>query len=65
MWLCYLGNVGLRCQANHDVQLLQFDIDRIVVLDKENLHFVLQDLWAEKFCKKAKSNLLTFYFSKE
>lgn len=46
--MCYLGDVGLRCQANHDVQLLQFDIDWVIVLDKEDLHLVFQDLWAIK-----------------
>lgn len=46
--VCYLGDVGLRCQANHDVQLLQFDIDWVIVLDKEDLHLVFQDLWAIK-----------------
>lgn len=46
--VCYLGDVGLRRQANHDVQLLQFDIDWVIVLDKEDLHLVFQDLWAIK-----------------
>lgn len=40
----YLGNVGLRGQADHDVQFLQFHIDRVVVLDKEHLDLLLQDL---------------------
>lgn len=40
----YLGNVGLRGQADHDVQFLQFDIDWVVVLDKEHLDLLLQDL---------------------
>lgn len=44
----HLGDVGLRRQANHDVQLLQFDIDWVIVLDKEDLHLVFQDLWAIK-----------------
>ena len=39
-----LGNVGLGSQADHDVQLLQFDIDGVVVLHKEHLHLMLQDL---------------------
>lgn len=58
----YLGYVSLRCQADHDVQLLQFDIDWVVVLHKENLHFVFEDLRAKKkkgvtfiiFCKSSK-----------
>ena len=32
-----LGNVFRRGQTNHDVQLFQLDINRIVVLDKEYL----------------------------
>lgn len=40
----YLGNVGLRGQADHDVQFLQFHIDRVVVLDKEHFDLLLQDL---------------------
>lgn len=46
--MCYLGDVGLRCEANHDVQLLQFNIDWVIVLYKENLHLVFQDLWTKK-----------------
>lgn len=42
----HLGDVGLRCQADHDVQFLQLDIDGVVVLHKEHLHLMLQDLWA-------------------
>lgn len=40
----YLGDVGLRGQAYHDVQFLQFHIDRVVVLYKEHLDLLLQDL---------------------
>lgn len=40
----YLGNVGLRGQADHDVQFLQFHIYRVVVLDKEDFDLLLQDL---------------------
>jgi hypothetical protein len=36
----------LRRQADHDVQFLQLDIDGVVVLHKEHLHLMLQDLWA-------------------
>ena len=43
-FLQYLGNVGLGGQSNHDIQLLQLDIDGIVVFDKEHLDFLLQDL---------------------
>lgn len=40
----YLGDVGLRGQADHDVQFLQFHIYRVVVLDEEHLDLLLQDL---------------------
>lgn len=40
----YLGNVSLRGQADHDVQFLQFHIDWVVVLDKEHLDLLLQNL---------------------
>lgn len=40
----YLSNVGLGGQTNHDIQLLQLDIDGIIIFDKENLDFLLQDL---------------------
>ena len=39
-----LRDVGLRRQPDHDVQLLEFDVDRVVVLDEEHLHFVLEDV---------------------
>ena len=32
-----LRDVGLAGQADHDVQLLQLDVDRVVVLDEEHL----------------------------
>lgn len=44
LWMKYLRDVCLRCKANHDVQLLQFDIDWVIVLYEENLHLVFQDL---------------------
>lgn len=47
LWMCYLGDVSLRCEADHDVQLLQLHIDWVIVLHKENLHLVFQDLWAK------------------
>ena len=40
----YLGDVGLRGQADHDVQLLQLDVDGVVVLHEEHLDLLLQDL---------------------
>ncbi len=40
----YLCNVGLRGQADHDVQFLQFHIDRVVVFNKEHFDLLLQDL---------------------
>lgn len=40
----YLSDVGLRGQADHDVQFLQFHIDGVVVLDKEDFDLLLQDL---------------------
>lgn len=42
-----LGNVGLRSQADHDVQFLQLDIDGVVVLHEEHLDFLLQDFRPE------------------
>jgi hypothetical protein len=39
-----LGNVGLAGESDHDVQLLQLDVDGIVVLDEEDLHLVLEDV---------------------
>lgn len=42
-----LGNVCLRSQADHDVQFLQLHVDRVVVLHKEHLDFLLQDFRPE------------------
>jgi hypothetical protein len=39
-----LGNVCLAGEPDHDVQLLQLDVDGIVVLDEEDLHLVLEDV---------------------
>ena len=39
-----MGNVGLAGKPDHDVQFLQLDVDGVVVLDKEDLHLVLEDL---------------------
>jgi hypothetical protein len=39
-----LGNVGLTGEPDHDVQLLQLDVDGIVVLDEEHLHLVLENV---------------------
>ena len=39
-----LGDVGLASEPDHDVQLLQLDVDGVVVLDKEHLHLVLEDV---------------------
>ena len=32
-----------RLLPNHDVEFLQLDVDGVVVLDEEDLHFVLED----------------------
>lgn len=40
----HLCDVGLGGQADHDVQLLQFDVYWVVIFHKEHLHLVLQDL---------------------
>lgn len=40
----YLGNVGMRGQADHNVQFLQLDVDGVIVLDKEHFDLLLQDL---------------------
>lgn len=37
----HLSNVGLRRKADHDIQLLQLDIDRIIIFHKEYLHLML------------------------
>ena len=42
-----LGNVGLVCQTNHDVEFLQFHVDWVVIFHKEYFHFMFQDVWAE------------------
>lgn len=34
----------MRGQADHDVQFLQLDVDRVIVLDKEDFDLLLQDL---------------------
>ena len=39
-----LGDVSLTGQSDHDVQLLQLDVDRVVVLHEENLHLVFEDV---------------------
>ena len=39
-----LGDVGLTGQPDHDVQLLQLDVDRVVVLHEEDLHLVFEDV---------------------
>lgn len=40
----YLCDVGLSCQPNHNVEFLQFYINRIIVFHKENLHFMFQNI---------------------
>ena len=42
-----IGNVGRGGQTNHDVKLLQFHVDGIVVLDKEHFDVFFQNLWPE------------------
>lgn len=44
----YLGDVGLRGQSDHDVQLLQLDINGVVVLHKEHFDLLLQDLRSDE-----------------
>lgn len=44
----YLGDVGLRGQADHDVQFLQFHINWVIVLDKEHFDLLLEDLRPEQ-----------------
>ena len=39
-----MGDVVVVGEADHDVELLELDVDRVVVLDEEDLHLVLQDL---------------------
>lgn len=50
MWCTgeYLGDVGLRGQADHDVQFLQFHINWVIVLDKEHFDLLLEDLRPEQ-----------------
>lgn len=43
----YLGDVGLRGQADHDVQFLQFHVNWVVVFDKEHFDLLLEDLRPE------------------
>jgi hypothetical protein len=40
----HLGNAGLAGQPDHDVQLLQLDVDGVVVLDKKHLHLLLKNI---------------------
>ena len=39
-----LSDIGLAGQSDHDVQLLQLDVDRVVVLHEENFHLVFEDV---------------------
>ena len=39
-----LSDIGLAGQSDHDVQLLQLDVDRVVILHEEDLHFVLENV---------------------
>lgn len=39
-----LGNVSLRCKTYHNVQFLKLHIYGIIVLDKEHLHLMLEDV---------------------
>ena len=38
---CYLSNVALGTEPDHDIQLLQLDINWVIVLDKEGLDLML------------------------
>ena len=40
----HLGDVVVVGEADHDVKLLELDVDGVVVLDEEDFHLVLQDL---------------------
>ena len=40
----HLGDVGLAGQSNHDIELLQLDVDWVVVLHEEDFHLVLEDV---------------------
>ena len=40
----HLGDVGLAGQSDHDVELLQLDVDWVVVLHEEDFHLVLEDV---------------------
>lgn len=39
-----LNDIGLRCKTNHDVKLLKLHIDWVIVLNKKDLHLVLQKI---------------------
>ena len=39
-----LSDIGLAGQSYHDVQLLQLDVDRVVILHEEDLHFVFENV---------------------
>ena len=39
-----LGDVCLTGQSDHNVQFLQLDVDWVVVLHKEHLHLVFEDV---------------------
>lgn len=41
-----LCDVALGGETDHDVQLLQLDVDRVVVLDEEHFHLFFQDVWS-------------------
>lgn len=43
-----LCNVPLVGQTDHDVQLLQFHVDRVVVFHEEHFHLMLEDVWSGK-----------------
>ena len=40
-----ISNVAWGAQTDHNVQLFQFDVDRIVVFHKKHFDFFLENLW--------------------
>lgn len=61
-----LSDVGSICESDHNVQLLEFDIDRIVVFDKKDLHFILENLWSllNDQVNVSQSNVLNLWLSR-
>lgn len=62
-----LRDVVLRRKPDHDVQLLQLDVDGVVVLDEEDLHLVLEYIGAllDDQVDVAKCDVLNFRLGRE